>query len=93
MRKSVEIDHTLVDPLGCLSRVAREVHKEVISPRWQKEKEVEEDSMVPLIGGRTCHGMTAPTIQKAKAMTKEEEGATITLVQEHLESQMTVAHA
>ena len=49
--------------------------------------------MVPLIGGRTCHGMTAPTIQKAKAMTKEEEGATITLVQRHLESQMTVAHA
>jgi hypothetical protein len=52
-----------------------------------------EGSLEPKIGGKACHGMTALTIQKAKEMTKEEEGATITHIQRHLESQMTVAHA
>ena len=67
--------------------------QEVISPRWQKEKVAVEGSLEPEIGGKACHGIKAMIIQKAKEMTKEEEGATITLVQRHLESQMTVAHA
>ena len=41
-KKPVEIDHTLVDPLGCLSRVARKVHKKSSVHDGRRERRLEE---------------------------------------------------